>query len=232
MVPYFLSVLLIAMPMYAVETSFGQCYRQQLSRRLSSISPALWGFSFAQLFVCTVSNLYYVVLMAWSIAYLFESFITPLPWVKKSFIGRPDDFHHTTHDITSKKHQAASFFNKDFFAKTMLEETADISEAGGLVPLIAISLLLAYVLIYFTIWKGVESSGKVVYFTALLPYVLLFIMLIRGLTLEGSGDGLYYLFYPDWSKLGNAKVWRDGVNQVIFSSGIAFGPLVFYSSCR
>ena len=66
----------------------------------------------------------------------------------------------------------------------------------------------------------------------MLPYLILIILLFRGLTLEGSGSGLYYLFYPDWSKLGNVKVWRDGVNQVIFSSGIAFGPLVYYSSCR
>lgn len=94
----------------------------------------------------------------------------------------------------------------------MLEETDSISDGGGLVPLIVLSLFVAYVIVYFSIWKGVESTGKIVYFTALMPYVMLFIMLIRGLTLEGSGDGLYYLFYPDWSKLGNVKVWRDAVN--------------------
>lgn len=223
---------LIAIPMYSVETAFGQCYRKQLSHRFGSISPRLWGFSFAQLIVCTMNNLYYVVLMAWSVAYLFNSFITPLPWVKRSFIGRSDDFDASEMDEETKQNQAASFFNKDFFSKKMLEETDSISESGGLVPLIAVSLFVSYVLVYFSIWKGVESTGKVVYFTALLPYALLIILLIRGLTLEGSGSGLYYLFYPDWSKLGNAKVWRDGVNQVIFSSGIAFGPLVFYSSCR
>ena len=114
----------------------------------------------------------------------------------------------------------------------MLDKTENINEVGGLVPLIVVSLFLAYVMIYFSIWKGIESTGKVVYFTALSPYVLLLVMLLRGVTLEGSGTGLYYLFYPDWSKLNNAKVWKDGVNQVIFSSGIAFGPLVFYSSCR
>lgn len=182
-----------------------------------------------------MNNLYYVVLMAWSVAYLFMSFITPLPWVKKSFIGRPDDFKESdvdADDLESKKLQAAAFFNKDFFAEKMLHQTDSINEVGGLVPLIVISLAVAYVLVYFSIWKGVESTGKIVYFTALMPYVLLFIMLFRGLTLEGAGSGLYYLFYPDWSKLGNIKVWRDGVNQVIFSSGIAFGPLVFYSSCR
>ncbi len=218
--------MLIAIPMYSVETAFGQCYRKQLSQRFCSISPSLWGFGFAQFLVCCLNNLYYVVLMAWSMAYLFMSFITPLPWVKTSIV-----------EIDNKKETngqelATNFFNKDFFSKKMLESTDNIEEAGGLVPLIVISLFLSYILVYFSIWKGVESSGKVVYLTALLPYVLLIIMLLRGLTLEGSGSGLYYLFYPDWSKLGNIKVWRDGVNQVIFSSGIAFGPLVYYSSCR
>ena len=94
----------------------------------------------------------------------------------------------------------------------MLEQTETIDESGGLVPLIVVGMFISYFLVYFSIWKGVESTGKVVYFTALLPYVILIIMLLRGLTLEGAGSGLYYLFYPDWSKLGNAKVWRDGVN--------------------
>lgn len=161
-------------------------------------------------------------------AYLFMSFVTPLPWVKQTFIGGAlDDKKEPTGEEL-----ASTFFNKDFFSKKMLESTDSINESGGLVPIIVIALFLSYVLVYFSIWKGVESSGKVVYVTALLPYLLLIIMLLRGLTLEGSGSGLYYLFYPDWSKLGNFKVWRDGVNQVIFSSGIAFGPLVYYSSCR
>ena len=65
----------------------------------------------------------------------------------------------------------------------MLEQTDSIDEAGGLVPLMVLGLFVSYILVYFSIWKGVESTGKVVYVTALLPYLLLFIMLVRGLTL-------------------------------------------------
>lgn len=43
---------------------------------------------------------------------------------------------------------------------------------------------------------------KAIYFTALFPYLVLTIFLIRGLTLPGAVKGLAYLFTPDvsWSE--------------------------------
>jgi SNF family Na+-dependent transporter len=40
-----------------------------------------------------------------------------------------------------------------------------------------------------------------------MPYVILTILLIKGLTLEGSGNGLKYLIKPDLSKIGDIKIW-------------------------
>lgn len=37
---------------------------------------------------------------------------------------------------------------------------------------------------------------QVVYFTALLPYCVLIIYLVRGLTLHGATNGLVYMFTP------------------------------------
>jgi SNF family Na+-dependent transporter len=65
----------------------------------------------------------------------------------------------------------------------------------------AFCLFLSYFIVYFASWKGLKSTGAIVYVTAPLPYLLLTILLIKGLTLEGSGSGLIYLFVPDWSKL-------------------------------
>lgn len=54
--------------------------------------------------------------------------------------------------------------------------------------------------------KGVSSSGKVAYFTALFPYVVMIALLIRGLTLPGAAQGLLFFFTPQWEKLASLQV--------------------------
>jgi len=54
--------------------------------------------------------------------------------------------------------------------------------------------------------KGVKSSGKVVYFTASFPYVILLSILVRGVTLDGAIIGIRYFFIPEWSKLLDLQV--------------------------
>ena len=49
--------------------------------------------------------------------------------------------------------------------------------------------------------KGVKSSGKVVWITATMPYVVLTILLVRGLMLDGAVDGITFYLHVDWNKL-------------------------------
>lgn len=73
-------------------------------------------------------------------------------------------------------------------------------------------------------------SSQVVYFTALFPYVVLTILLIRGVTLEGSWDGITFFISPRWELLANPKVWKDAAVQIFFSLSASWGGLITLSS--
>lgn len=51
-----------------------------------------------------------------------------------------------------------------------------IEYTGSIKPTMAACLFLAWVIVFLCLSKGVQSSGKVVYFTALFPYVVLVII--------------------------------------------------------
>ncbi|NXU62075.1 S6A19 protein, partial [Horornis vulcanius] len=73
---------------------------------------------------------------------------------------------------------------------------------------------------------------QAVYVTSTLPYVVLTIFLIRGLTLKGSTNGIVYLFTPNVTELANPVTWLDAGAQTIFflvlvaSSTLYFGNMI------
>lgn len=77
---------------------------------------------------------------------------------------------------------------------------------GPIKPSLALCVFGVFILVYFSLWKGIRSSGKVVWVTALAPYVVLLILLARGVTLPGAADGIRYYLTPEWHKLKNSKV--------------------------
>ena len=47
---------------------------------------------------------------------------------------------------------------------------------------------------------------QVVYFTAVFPYVIMFILFVRGVTLPGAWTGIRYYLIPDMSRLADITV--------------------------
>lgn len=71
---------------------------------------------------------------------------------------------------------------------------------------LSLALLVSWLVTYLICAKGVQSSGKASYFLAIFPYVILFALLIRSVTLDGAGKGILYFIQPKWEKLLSAKV--------------------------
>ena len=93
-----------------------------------------------------------------------------------------------------------------------------------------LALAFSWIVVFLCLMKGVKSSGKVVYFTATFPYLVLIALLVRGVTLPGALEGLKLLFIPKWEKMLEISVWRDAASQMFFSLGVSWGGLVMFGS--
>ncbi|GAA6218978.1 sodium- and chloride-dependent glycine transporter 2 isoform X1 [Lates japonicus] len=120
--------------------------------------------------------------------------------------------------------------SEEYFKYNVLHISKGIEYPGDIRWPLAGCLFLAWLIVYASLAKGIKSSGKVVYFTATFPYVVLIILLIRGVTLPGAGDGILYFITPKWEKLNDAKVWKDAATQIFFSLSAAWGGLITLSS--
>ncbi|KAF6027558.1 hypothetical protein EB796_014139 [Bugula neritina] len=108
--------------------------------------------------------------------------------------------------------------------------SAGLHDLGELKWELCLCLLGAWVMVYFALLKGIKSSGKVVYFTAIFPYVMLIVLFIRGLFLDGYQEGIKFYMSADVSRLSDAQVWKDAAVQIFFSLSASWGGLIALSS--
>ncbi|XP_047447863.1 sodium- and chloride-dependent GABA transporter ine [Mugil cephalus] len=227
MIPYLTMVLLCGIPLLLVELTIGQYTRLGPVHTLAKICPLLKGVGLATVVISFMYSTYYNVLMSWALFYLFNSFGATLPWTScnntwnalgNCSSGFPGNVTHL---------QSAS---QQFFDHRLLEKTSGIEEAGGVRWELFGCLIVAWVIVYLGIFKGVIITGKVVYFTALFPYFILFALLINNVQLPGAKDGILYFVTPVWGKLFELKVWVGAASQVFNSLGIAFGSMISMAS--
>ncbi len=214
LIPYIIALFLIGVPIMILEFSIGH-YTQRAApdafkrghKRFEIVG--WWGIILSFVIIT-----YYPVILAYCFSFLWYSIVGifnggQLPWSGEGIEGVANA--------------------KNFFFETYLGYHEGI-ELGQIRWNIVWPLIIAWVSMYFCIFRGVKFVGKIVWLTVPLPWIMLVILTVRGLTLEGSIQGLAYYLNPTWSELAKPATWRYAFGQVFFSLSLAYGVMITYSS--
>lgn len=97
---------------------------------------------------------------------------------------------------------------------------------------VMLGLVVVWLVIFLALFKGVRSTGIMVYVTMSLPLILLLVLAIRGVMLEGAAAGLHqYMGKWDFSVLWKRpEIWSQAAGQIYFSIGVGYGVMTAYAS--
>uniref|UniRef100_A0A8C4SV92 Sodium- and chloride-dependent GABA transporter 2-like n=1 Tax=Erpetoichthys calabaricus TaxID=27687 RepID=A0A8C4SV92_ERPCA len=216
-----------------LKLTLGQYTRKSGIISWRSLCPLVEGIGYAGLIIIIYSAIIYIIVLAWALFYLFQSFSTVLPWASCNNTWNTatcKEFDKSGLSANRTEVENATSPALEFWDRRVLNISAGIDELGSLNWEMALCLLLAWIICYFCVWKGVRSVGKVVYFTVSFIYIMLIILLVRGLTLPGAKDGIIYYLYPEPSRLADPQVWMDAGTQIFFSYTLCIGCQTTLSS--
>ncbi len=97
---------------------------------------------------------------------------------------------------------------------------------GAAVPYHLIAIGLGAWIIYRGVVKGIERANR---FLIPLLLVLLILAAVRAVTLPGAERGLQFMFHIDWGRLGDYRIWLEGLTQSAWSTGAGWGLLLTYA---
>ncbi|OCU01692.1 sodium-dependent serotonin transporter [Xenopus laevis] len=232
LIPYTIMAIFGGVPLFYMELALGQFHRMGAIPIWKRICPIFKGIGYAICIIALYVSFYYNTIIAWALFYFYSSFTDTLPWTN---CDNPWNTPNCT-NYFGKSNITWNNYSKspaeEFYTRKVLgiHEADGLDDVGGLRWQLLLCLFIIFTIVYFSLWKGVKTSGKVVWVTATLPYVVLFILLIRGATLPGAWRGILFYLRPKWEKLTDTAVWVDAAAQIFFSLGPGFGVLLALSS--
>ncbi|CAI5687656.1 unnamed protein product [Oreochromis niloticus] len=233
LIPYVLFLVTCGIPLFVLETALGQYTSQGGIMCWRKICPLFEGMGYTSQMIIFYGSISYIVILAWAFLYLFSSFSGELPWATCNNTWNTNrcveiNNYNTTANWTSPVNASSSVV--EFWQRRVLNISSGIENLGSIQWDLSLCHLLAWVICYFCVWKGVRSTGKAAYFTATFPFVLLAMLFVRGLTLPGAFHGIKYYLYPNPERLADPLVWMDAGTQIFYSYAICLGCLTTLGS--
>lgn len=214
LLPYIVAMFCIGIPMLIMEFSLGHFTQRAAPDAYRRVNKRTEFVGWWAILLGFVIITYYPIILAYCFSFIWYSLVGianggQLPWAGEGIEGV----------------KLAS----DFFFGHYLN-MHDSFELGSFQWHLFWPLVITWVCMYFCIFKGVNLVDKIVWITVPLPWIMLFILAVRGLTLPGQQEGLAFFLNPDWTQLLEPTTWRYAFGQVFFSLSLAFGVMLTYAS--
>ncbi|HAL45367.1 MAG: sodium:calcium symporter [Planctomycetes bacterium GWF2_42_9] len=220
MVPYFVAILLVGLPLMWIEWTIGRFGGGFGHSTAPGIFQTLWNknkfikyFGVIGIFGPILIFVYYIYIESWLLGY--------------SVFAIMGKYNSCTNQeaMASFLHAYQGLIKNEFF-----------SSIGPAYFFFLITFLINVGIICLGISKGIE---KVCEYALPVLFVFAVILLIRVLTL-GTPDalkpdnnvinGLGFMWNPDWSALKSAKVWVAATGQIFYTLSVGIGVILTYAS--
>lgn len=214
MIPYFCAFLLLGMPLMWCEWALGRRGGSLGRHSLPGIYLALTGRRWARylgvlgIFIPFVILVYYTYIQSWTLG--FSVF---------SILGR-------FRGVAEREAMEAALLGYLGIGEGLL------SVPGWGLLFLGITLALNFWVIYRGVSAGIERLSRI---AMPLLFIMAIVLMVRVLTLRGVGvatvgQGLDFLWRPDFGKLRDASVWLAAAGQIFFTLSLGLGAIITYSS--
>lgn len=228
-IPYFVMLAFVGMPVFFLEISFGQ-YCSLGPVTAWKASPLFKGLGMASVTVAGMVGTYYNVIVTHALYFMIASMKAEVPWATCDHEWNTDQCVEDLNSSGRNPNETYYTPSEEYFYNQVLNISSGIDEPGGLRWELAGTLAAAWIIVFLVLIKGVRILGKVVYFIAIFPYIMLTALIINGATLEGAGSGILYYVQPTFERLSDITVWRDAAVQIFFSLSACAGGLIAMAS--
>jgi len=207
LIPYVIGLFVLGIPWMMMEFGMGRFFQRSAPGVFESIGKKWEWLGWWPVWVAFLIVTYYTVIIAWSLHYAISS--ATVAWG----IG-----------------EAGAAGAGDYFFGTVLQLSSGPGVLGAPVWSILGLLALVWVVLFFVMFKGARVIGRVSVWLVIIPWVLLAVLVIRGLTLPGAVDGLNYYLTPDFAVLGQGEVWFAAFSQIAFTLSLGMAGMFAYGS--
>ena len=203
-VPYFIALFLVGIPVMTLELGLGRFTGRGLPIALGEGAGKLgeWSGWFGVLNTSVIS-MYYVAILGWVVGMWFGCF---------SALWEPSAVPAFDLPAGALSNSMSYFF--------------DMISRYRTIGFVVVVWAMNYVIV---LW-GATSIEKAVKWFVPAMWLMMMVLIVRGVTLPDGVQGVYWLFTPDFEVMKSPDVWLGAFSQMFFTLSLGFGIMTTYAS--